>query len=154
MEQVSSGQDGESDHERLTRNVSELLGELRVAQAGVQILFGFLLAVVFTASFREANGFEKALHMTAVLLAVLATALLSAPAAWHRMLFREGRRREILRLGNKFVLCGLVCLALAVTVTVALIAKVVFGPVAMIAMGLGVGVVFGVVWFLAPMRMR
>jgi hypothetical protein len=35
----------ESEDERLTRNFSELLQELRVAQAGVQFLFGFLLAV-------------------------------------------------------------------------------------------------------------
>jgi len=34
-----------SDQERLARNLSELLQELRVAQAGVQILFGFLLSI-------------------------------------------------------------------------------------------------------------
>lgn len=145
---------GESEHERLTRNVNELLGELRVAQAGVQILFGFLLAVVFTDTFRDASGFEKALHMVAVLLAVLATAMLSAPAVWHRVLFRAGRRYEILRLGNKMVLCGLVCLALAVTVTVTLIAKVVFGVPAMVAMGVSVAIVFMLLWFLAPLRLR
>ncbi|MGH3516442.1 MAG: DUF6328 family protein [Haloechinothrix sp.] len=144
----------ETEQQRLTRNVSELLGELRVAQAGVQILFGFLLAVVFTTHFRDASGFEKSLHLVAVLLAVLATALLSAPAAWHRVLFRAGRRREILRLGNRLVLAGLTCLALAVTVTVALIAKVVFGWVAMALIGLGVAVAFGYLWFVAPLRLR
>ncbi|MGH3451918.1 MAG: DUF6328 family protein [Haloechinothrix sp.] len=148
-------QDGEETHnERLTRNVNELLGELRVAQAGVQILFGFLLAVVFTTTFRDASGLEKALHMVAVLLAVLSTALLSAPAAWHRVLFRAGRRYEILRLGNRLVLAGLICLALAVTVTVSLIAKVVFGFVAMAVIGLVVLVTFTVLWFVAPVRLR
>jgi hypothetical protein len=38
----------EPERDRLARNLSELLQELRVAQAGVQILFGFLLTVVFT----------------------------------------------------------------------------------------------------------
>lgn len=89
----------ESEHQRLTRNVNELLGEFRVAQAGVQILFGFLLAVVFTPMFRDLGLLEKSLHLSAVLLAVLSTALLSAPAAWHRVLFRAGRRYEILRKG-------------------------------------------------------
>lgn len=144
----------ESEHQRLTRNVNELLGELRVAQAGVQILFGFLLAVVFTPMFRDLGLLEKSLHLSAVLLAVLSTALLSAPAAWHRVLFRAGRRYEILRKGNRLVLTGLVCLALAVTVTVALIGKVVFGTAAMIVLAVVAAIVFGYLWFFAPLRLR
>jgi hypothetical protein len=143
----------ESAAQRLTRNVNELLGELRVAQAGVQILFGFLLSVVFTSEFRAASGFEKALHMSAVLLAVLATALLAAPAVWHRILFRRGQRQEILDVGNRSVIAGLVCLAAAITVTVALIAKVVYGPAAMIVFAALITVLFGVLWFVVPRKL-
>lgn len=144
----------ESEQQRLARNVNELLGGLRVAQAGVQILFGFLLAVVFTAQFRAASGFEKSLHLVAVLLAVLATALLSAPVAWHRVLFRGGKRYEILRTGNRLVLAGLACLALAVSVTVALITKVVFGTVAMVVTGVVVAALFALLWLYLPLRLR
>lgn len=144
----------ETENQRLTRNVSELLGELRVAQAGVQILFGFLLSVVFTDQFRHAGGFEKSLHLSAVLLAVLSTVLLAAPAVWHRVLFRTGHREAILRAGNRSVIAGLVCLAAAVTVTVALIAKVVFGPVAMAVVGVFAGLLFGLLWFVLPARLR
>lgn len=151
--EVVSEADSESENEKLARNVNELLGELRVAQAGVQILFGFLLSVVFTGTFRDASGFEKSLHISAVLLTSVATALLTAPAAWHRVLFRGGRRWDILRAGNRSVLAGLACLAAAVTVTVALIAKVVFGVVAMVVLGPLVGVLFLVVWFIVPTRM-
>jgi len=139
---------------RSARNVSELLSELRVAQAGVQILFGFLLSVVFTQTFRDAGGFEKSLHLVAVLLAVVSTALLTAPAAWHRVLFRENRRDEILRVGNPVVIAGLVSLAGALIVTVALIAKVVFGPIAMAVMGSVVLILFVVLWFVVPVRLR
>jgi hypothetical protein len=38
----------QDQHQRLARNVGELLQELRVAQNGVQVLFGFLLSVAFT----------------------------------------------------------------------------------------------------------
>jgi len=145
-----TGTDEETRNQRLTRNVNELLSELRVAQAGVQILFGFLLSVVFTGQFREASGFEKGMHLAAVVLAAFATALLTAPAAWHRILFRGGRREEILRTGNRAVLAGLVCLAAAVTVVVALIAKVVYGPVAMGFVGGVVGLLFLVLWFIVP----
>lgn len=144
----------ESESEQLARNVNELLGELRVAQAGVQILFGFLLAVVFTPMFDRAVLLVKVLHLAAVLLAVLATVLLTAPAAWHRMLFRSGRRKEILHRGNQLVLAGLVCLSLAVTATVMLIGYVVFGPVALWVLAVAVGAAFGYLWFLAPWRLR
>jgi Family of unknown function (DUF6328) len=40
-----TGEDDETPNQRLTCNINELLSELRVAQAGVRILFGFLLLV-------------------------------------------------------------------------------------------------------------
>jgi len=143
-------QTGESRNDQLTRNVGELLQELRVAQAGVQILFGFLLSVVFTDRFHNASGFEKSLHLAAVILAVAATALLTAPAAWHRLLFRTGSRERILTVGNRFVLVGLACLALAITATVGLIAKVVYGGVAMVVVLVVTALMFGVLWFAVP----
>jgi hypothetical protein len=149
-----NGQSEETTDQRLTRNVNELLSELRVAQAGVQILFGFLLSVVFTAQFRQASGFEKSLHLTAVLLALASTALLTVPAAWHRLLFRDGRREEILRAGNPIVIAGLVCLAAAMVTTVALIAKVVFGGLAMVLIAAFAAVLFGMLWFWVPSRLR
>lgn len=142
--------EGETREQRIARNVTDLLSELRVAQAGVQILFGFLLSVVFTAQFREASGFEKGMHLVAVVLAASATALLTAPVAWHRILFRTGSRDAILRAGNRAALLGLVCLAAAVTDTVALIAKVVYGPIAMAVVGGLVGIGFIVTWFVIP----
>lgn len=148
------GESDETRDQRLARNVTDLLSELRVAQAGVQILFGFLLSVVFTAQFREASGFEKGMHLIAVVLAALATAFLIAPAAWHRHLFREGRRDDILRVGNRTVLAGLVCLAGAVTDVVALIAKVVYGPVAMGVVGGLVALAFVTLWFVFPRLLR
>jgi len=145
---------GENRNEQLARNVGEMLQELRVAQAGVQILFGFLLSVVFTGRFQAASEFEKALHLTAVLLAVAATVLLTAPAAWHRLLFRTGSRERILNVGNRFVLAGLVCLAAAVTATVTLIANVVYGAGAMVAVLVATALLFAVLWFVIPRFLR
>jgi hypothetical protein len=121
--------DTESREERLARNVSELLQELRVAQAGVQFLFGFLLAVAFTEHYARASGFEQVVHLIAVMFATASVALLTAPAAWHRLLFRRGQRPEILRVANVMMVAGLVCLAIAMTATVLLLFKVVAGPV-------------------------
>ncbi len=40
---------GENEHERRTREMGELLQELRVVLPGVQVLFAFLLVVPFAA---------------------------------------------------------------------------------------------------------
>jgi hypothetical protein len=40
----------EDEQERLNRQMTELLNELRVAMPGVQILFGFLLTVPFSSA--------------------------------------------------------------------------------------------------------
>lgn len=144
----------ESENERLARNTSELLQELRVAQAGVQFLFGFLLAVAFTEHYARASGFEQVVHLVAVVFATASVALLTAPAAWHRLLFRQGQRPVILRVANVLTVAGLVCLAIAMTATVLLLFKVVAGPVVATVFAVFVAILFGVLWFLLPLRAR
>jgi hypothetical protein len=145
---------GEPERQRLARNLAELLQELRVGQAGVQILFGFLLSVIFSERYAHATVFERSMHFTAVVFAAAATMLLTAPAAWHRLLFRAGRRAEIIRAANSFALSGLVCLAAAMTATVTLIGDLVFGPRAGIVIGAVAGVAFLLLWFALPLAKR
>jgi MFS family permease len=145
---------GEPERQKLARNLGELLQELRVGQAGVQILFGFLLSVIFSERYARATGFERGVHFAAVLFAAAATLLLTAPAAWHRLLFRAGRRPEIIRAANGFALSGLVCLAAAMTATVTLIADLVLGPRAGVVVGGVAGLAFLVLWFAVPIRKR
>ncbi|GGM73476.1 hypothetical protein GCM10012275_50180 [Longimycelium tulufanense] len=141
-------------HQRLARNLNELLQELRVAVAGVQILFAFLLAVTFTEAFREATAFQRGTHLVTVLLATGSTVLLITPAAWHRLLFRYGRRQEILRAANGFAVSGLALLAAAMTGTVLLVADVILGGWVAALLAVLVGAAFGLLWFLLPLRLR
>ena len=149
-----SSSDTESRDERLARNVSELLQELRVAQAGVQFLFGFLLAVAFTEHYARASGFEQIVHLVAVVFATASVALLTAPAAWHRLLFRQGQRPQILRVANTLTVSGLACLATAMTATVLLLFKVVAGPVIATVFAVVIAVMFVLLWFVLPLRTR
>lgn len=143
-----------SEHERLTRNLNELLQELRVAQAGVQILFGFLLSIAFTERYAQAPNSVRIIHLVTVVCAGVAVALFTAPAAWHRVLFRQGRRAEIVRMADHFALSGLIALALAMTGTIALLALVVVGSTAA-AVGAVVSIIgFGLLWFVLPWRRR
>ncbi len=144
----------ESRDQQLTRNVSELLQELRVAQTGVQFLFGFLLSVAFTERYARASGLEQAVHLVAVAFATAALALLTAPAAWHRLLFRHGQRPHILRVANGLAVAGLACLAVAVTATVLLLFKVVAGPAVATVMTVLTASTFVVLWFVLPLRAR
>lgn len=153
-----TGEDGdeqvESEQDRLARNMAELLQELRVAQTGVQILFAFLLSVVFTARFGDATTFERATVIVTVLLTTVSAALLMAPAAWHRIYFRQGRRPEILRWANRFAITGLAVLAAAMTGAVLLVAQVVVPAWAAIVMAGCAAILFTSVWFVMPLTRR
>lgn len=144
----------ENDHERLKRNVSELLQELRVAQAGVQFLFGFLLAVAFTEPYLRGTTFQHVVHLVAVLFAILAVALLSAPVAWHRVLFGKGQRPMIVDLASRFAIAGMACLAVAMTATVLLLTDAVLGNWIAEALAAFTALVFALLWFVLPMLRR
>jgi small-conductance mechanosensitive channel len=62
--------DEETAKQRLDRNFSELLQELRVTQTGVQILLGFLLTMVFSSGFEKVDGWKLTLYAVAVSTAV------------------------------------------------------------------------------------
>src|SRR5947208_8469019 len=79
----------ETEAERLDRNLGELLQELRVAGLGVQVLFGFLLAMPFSNRFDSLDPEQRRLYLAVLLFAALATALLTAPVAYHRIVFRR-----------------------------------------------------------------
>ncbi|RKT54033.1 DUF6328 family protein [Saccharothrix australiensis] len=143
-----------SDQRRLARNLSELLQELRVAQGGVQILFGFLLSIAFTERYSQADLYVRVTHLGTILFAAGAVALLTAPAAWHRILFRRGRREDIIAVANRFAVVGMACLAFAMTGTILLLAEIVVGGWPSIAMGVLAALVFGTLWFLLPWRER
>jgi hypothetical protein len=144
----------ESEQDRLTRNFNELLQELRVAQAGVQILFAFLLTVAFTPVFERVPGYVRGVHLVTVLFAAGAAAMLTAPAAWHRVLFRRGRRVEIVHAANNFSLIGLAMLATAMVGTVYLVAEVIVTGWLAVLIAAGAVVMFGVLWFIWPSRLR
>ncbi|MBW4716947.1 DUF6328 family protein [Saccharothrix obliqua] len=143
-----------SEQRRLARNLSELLQELRVAQGGVQILFGFLLSIAFTERYAEADGYVRVTHMVTVLFAAGAVALLTAPAAWHRVLFRRGRREDVIEVANRFALAGLGLLAIAMAGTILLLGEIVVGGWVAVALGVLAALFFGTLWFLLPWRER
>jgi Family of unknown function (DUF6328) len=134
----------------LNRNWDELMQELRATQTGVQILTGFLLTVPFSSRFDALTSGQRWLYMAVLAGAVTATCLILAPVAFHRLLFRQGRRLLLVETANRFALAGLGALLLTVSGMVFLVADVVLGgDGAWVAAGMAM-VLFLALWVIAP----
>ena len=142
---------GETREERVNRELIELLNELRVALPGVQVLFAFLLAVPFSQRFGQVTDVQKYAYMAALLCTLTGSVFLMAPAAHHRIRFRDPNKESLLKLANVFAIVGTVFLALGMTAVVFLVTDLLFkNPVTAGVTGLTAGL-FAIVWFALPL---
>jgi hypothetical protein len=121
-----SGSEQETRSQRINRELIELLNELRVALPGVQFLFAFLLVVPFQQRGGQTTDFQKDVYYVTLLAAAVATALLIAPAAQHRVLFRQHDKERLLKRSSYMAYAGLVVLAVAIAAAVLLVVDVLF----------------------------
>ena len=140
--------------QRADRHLSELMQEVRVAQTGVQVLFGFLLTVPFTARFGALSSGERSLYLATLTLSGAAAMLLIAPGAQHRILFRCNDKEHIVRMANRYAIAGLSCVALAMVGALLFVADVVLdSPVTgVIGCVAAAGALWS--WYLQPLRRR
>jgi predicted neutral ceramidase superfamily lipid hydrolase len=149
-----SDNDEETPGERANRELIELLNELRVALPGVQVLFAFLLTVPFTQRFGELGPGDRRVYFAAVVSTAVATVLLIAPTAHHRLRFRSGVKESLLRASNVFAVVGLVLVAFAMTAVTYIVANMLYaGRVPAITAACLAGA-FAVVWFVLPFVYR
>src|SRR3954452_11708794 len=148
-----SGRD-ETDHERVDRNLQELLGELRVALPGVQVLFAFLLVVPFNARWVDVTEFQQKVYFVTLLCAMLASAFLIAPSVHHRLAFRRQDKEHIVVVANSFAIVGLGFLAIAMTGVIMLVTDVLFSAATTAVTTAAVALVFGALWYAVPLRRR
>src|SRR5690242_21866514 len=144
----------ESEEERNDRNLAELLQELRVAGLGVQVLFGFLLSLPFTNQFKKLSSGERDLYLATLMLAVIATALLLGPVAYHRLVFRQRQKERLVRAANVMAIAGLATVGLAVSAAVLLVTWFVAGGLAGVLIAIVVILMFGLLWFAFPLVNR
>jgi hypothetical protein len=140
----------EAAKERRDRELIELLNELRVALPGVQVLFAFLLTVPFSQRFANLTEFQTRVYFAALMCASAASALLIAPSAYHRVMFREGDKETMLRISNVLAVTGLFALALAICTAVLLITDILFaGSVVPVIVAINAAL-FAILWFVLP----
>jgi hypothetical protein len=134
----------ESEAERDDRNLAELLQELRVAGLGVQVLFGFLLSLPFTARFTRLSQGQRDLYLASLVLAAVATALLLGPVAYH----------SLVRSASMMAILGLAAVGLAVSAAVLLVTGFVASGLGAALITTFVFCVFAVLWFAYPLARR
>lgn len=145
---------GESEHARLNRELDQLLGEIRVALPGVQVLFAFLLTVAFAERFDRIDDDGAIAYVIAITLAAVASVLLIAPTVHHRLRFRDGTKEEMIRTANGLALAGATCLGLAMGAALYVVGDAAFPDTPTRWIGPGVALLAAFTWFVVPLRFR
>ncbi|MGW2987475.1 DUF6328 family protein [Streptomyces goshikiensis] len=114
----------ETPEEQADRQWQELIQEIRVAQTGVQILFGFLLTVVFTPYFQGMETPDKTIYIVTVVLGALATGALIAPVAFHRIVSGRRIKPEAVQWASRLTFIGIVLLLVTCTAALLLVLRV------------------------------
>ena len=140
--------------DRITRNWNELLQELRVLQTGVQILTGFLLTVPFSDRFTQLATYQRWLYLAVLVGSVLTTALILAPVAFHRILFRQRQRDWLVAAAHWCARAGLGLLAVVSSAVVMLVFDVVVNTVAGLVAAALMLAVFAGLWYGVPRVLR
>jgi hypothetical protein len=137
--------------ERLDRNSIELMGQLRVAGTGIQVLLAFLLVVPFNARWSRVTAFDRYVYYVTLLCIATAAVLLIAPSVHHRVLFRQGEKAYLVRLGNRLAIVAMALVTVGLTGILLLISNVLFGGVtaAVVAAIALIGV--ATLWFGLPL---
>ena len=136
-QRLQQEQDQEGLKERLEREHSELLDELRALIPGAEVLFGFLLAIRFTSQFKDLTTGQQHVYFVTLLATGIALVLFLAPAAYHRIRFREGDKEVMLRKGNREVVVGSFAIALALTGVILIVTDLLYSFGVAIAVSTG-----------------
>jgi hypothetical protein len=144
----------EDHHERTAREQIELLQELRIVIPGVQVLFAFLLTVPFNQRFTQLTTVQRDVFFATLLCTAAATALLIAPSAHHRLLFRKGVREERLKMGNTLAILSLAFLVPAMIGVVYVTTDLIFGLTTASVVTIVMALSFLLLWFVLPLPYR
>jgi len=144
----------ETKKQRVDRELNELLGELRIALPGVQMLFAFLLTVPFYARFDTLNHFSRSVFFSTFASTTVAAVFMIAPSSNHRLSFRAQDKERLLFRANGFAIVGLAFLAVAICGVTFFISAMVLGentaPYATVVTAL----LIGLTWYLAPLARK
>jgi hypothetical protein len=97
---------------------------------------------------------ERLVFFLTFLSTAIATVLLIAPSAQHRILWRARDKEALLRRANALALAGTVFLALSITGAVWVVTDVIYARAPASAVTAAIAGLFAWVWFAAPLIRR
>lgn len=145
---------GETSMQRLDRNWSSLLQELRVVQTGVQLLTGLLLTLPFHDGFEDLRMELRIVYLITVSCSIGATVLLIAPIGIHRLMFRRHRLDIVVMTAHRLAYAGILLLALTLSGVMVLIFGAVLDLWAGTLAGLVTALAIVAFWLALPLALR
>jgi len=118
---------------------------------GAQVLFAFLLIVPFNSSWAATSRSERTLYYLSLFATLVATTLLMAPTAYHRLRWRERNKERMLQVCQRLTIAGMIALAVAMVSAVGLVSQKVLGSGLAIVFGVAAAAVIGLAWFALPL---
>jgi hypothetical protein len=147
-----------SAQERARQRLEELNSDLRVALPGVQVLFGFLLTLPFSARAAALNaGAEQIAYLVAFIAAGISSVLLIAPSALHRLyheLDDPGGLGALFVVSSQLALAGVICLAVSMAASVFLVIDVFYHRIAASLVTAIIAALIVLFWFGFPLSRR
>jgi hypothetical protein len=151
---AASDQEPESRDAKEDRQLIELLNELRVALPGVQMLFGFMLAVPFTQPFGSLTDRQRFLFYVAFLATAAASICFITPASFHRITWQHGVKGRMLRISSGLTIAGTVFLGVAIGCVIGFLSSYLYDSVVASIVTAVAFALISVLWYSIPLVLR
>ncbi|MGW7053408.1 DUF6328 family protein [Streptomyces sp. NPDC054887] len=144
----------ETEEERADRLWVELLQELRVAQTGVQVLFGFLLTVVFQPRYTELSRTDHGIYVVTVVLGAATVGALVGPVSFHRLVTGRRIKPQTVLWASRLTVVGLVLMLCTMASALLLILRVALHDTTALWLVGALVLWFVLCWFVLPVWAR
>jgi hypothetical protein len=104
--------------------------------------------------FAKLSPLQSDLYVASLLLAAISTALLMAPVAYHRLVFRRHKKEILVKDANVLALSGLAAVGLAISAAVLLVVSYVDKGLPAVIITVFVVCLFAGLWFALPLARR
>ncbi len=109
-----------------------------------------MLTIAFQQRFDEVSDFLCNIYLASLISASLATACITAPVAFHRIVFRRGMKDDLMNTATRYVAAGMTFLALAMVGAVFLVLDYLLSLGIAVVVAGGLAAVFLVLWVVVP----
>jgi hypothetical protein len=115
------------------------------------VLFAFLLVLPFQSGFPDVTAFQEKVYFATLLCTALASLMLIAPSARHRIRFRKDDKAYVVFSASRLTIAGLAFLGLGMIGAILLVSDYLFGAATATIATLLVAIALLWLWFGSPL---